>query len=135
MVLTYHKLKCFYLLIQLAEINSEKTIYASNTSSIPLTQIAANFIYASQVVGIHFFNPAHIMKLVEVISAEQTSPAVLQAAKDYVASVQKTCIIAKDAPGFIVNRVARPFYGEALKIYEEGDRDFLERGCYHSKYK
>lgn len=104
----------------LAEINGESTIYASNTSSIPLTQIAAAFQFPKQVVGIHYFNPAHIMKLVEVISAEQTDPEVLKRAKEYVKSVNKTCIVAKDAPGFIVNRVARHFYVEGLKILEEG---------------
>lgn len=107
------------VLSDLAEINGPDTIYASNTSSIPLTQIAASFAYPSQVVGIHYFNPAHIMKLVEVISAEQTSPEVIQVALDYVKSVNKTCVIAKDAPGFIVNRVARHFYVEGLKILEE----------------
>ena len=107
------------VLAELAEINGEDTIYASNTSSIPLTQIAAGFIYPSKVVGIHYFNPAHIMKLVEVISAEQTSPEVLRKAREYVSSVNKKCIVAKDAPGFIVNRVARHFYVEGLKILEE----------------
>lgn len=107
------------VLAELAEINGESTIYASNTSSIPLTQIAASFVYPKQVVGIHYFNPAHIMKLVEVISAEQTDPVVLEKAKEYVKSVNKTCIVAKDAPGFIVNRVARHFYVEGLKILEE----------------
>lgn len=103
----------------LAELNGENTIYASNTSSIPLTQLAANFKYPSQMVGIHYFNPAHIMKLVEVISAEQTADEVLEKAKDYVNKVGKKCIVAKDAPGFIVNRVARHFYVEGLKILEE----------------
>ena len=107
------------VLADLAEINGESTIYASNTSSIPLTQIAANFVYPKQVVGIHYFNPAHIMKLVEVISAEQTSPKVVKVALEYVKSVNKTCVVAKDAPGFIVNRVARHFYVEGLKILEE----------------
>ena len=107
------------VLADLAEINGESTIYASNTSSIPLTQIAANFMYPKQVVGIHYFNPAHIMKLVEVISAEQTSPEVVKVALEYVKSVNKTCVVAKDAPGFIVNRVARHFYVEGLKILEE----------------
>ncbi len=107
------------VLADLAEINGESTIYASNTSSIPLTQIAANFMYPKQVVGIHYFNPAHIMKLVEVISAEQTSPEVVKVALDYVKSVNKKCVVAKDAPGFIVNRVARHFYVEGLKILEE----------------
>ncbi|MDG1757529.1 MAG: 3-hydroxyacyl-CoA dehydrogenase NAD-binding domain-containing protein [Bacteroidia bacterium] len=103
----------------LTEINKEDTIYASNTSSIPLTQIAAGFKYPSQMVGIHFFNPAHIMKLVEVIRAEQTDSKVLEQAIDYVTSIQKRFIIASDAPGFIVNRVARHFYVEGLKILEE----------------
>lgn len=107
------------VLSDLAEINGESTIYASNTSSIPLTQIAASFKYPKQVVGIHYFNPAHIMKLVEVISAEQTDPAVLEKAREYVDSVGKKCIVAKDAPGFIVNRVARHFYVEGLKVLEE----------------
>lgn len=107
------------VLADLAELNGEHTIYASNTSSIPLTQIAANFVYPQQVVGIHYFNPAHIMKLVEVISAEQTDPGVQQQAIAYVKSVNKTCIVAKDAPGFIVNRVARHFYVEGLKVLEE----------------
>jgi len=107
------------VLADLAEINGESTIYASNTSSIPLTQIAANFVYPKQVVGIHYFNPAHIMKLVEVVSAEQTSPKVVKVVLEYVKSVNKTCVVAKDAPGFIVNRVARHFYVEGLKILEE----------------
>lgn len=107
------------VLADLAEINREHTVYASNTSSIPLTQIAANFQFPKQVVGIHYFNPAHIMKLVEVIRAEQTSEEVLQVALDYVSSVKKKCVIAADAPGFIVNRVARHFYVEGLKVLEE----------------
>ncbi|MBT6234687.1 3-hydroxyacyl-CoA dehydrogenase NAD-binding domain-containing protein [Bacteroidia bacterium] len=107
------------VLADLADINGPDTIYASNTSSIPLTQIAAAFVYPQRVVGIHYFNPAHIMKLVEVISAEQTDPDVVEQAKAYVASVNKTCIVAKDAPGFIVNRVARHFYVEGLKVLEE----------------
>lgn len=107
------------VLADLADINGKDTIYASNTSSIPLTQLAANFKYPSQVVGIHYFNPAHIMKLVEVIRAEQTSEEVLQTALKYVSSVNKKCVIAQDAPGFIVNRVARHFYVEGLKILEE----------------
>ena len=115
------KLKVFN---ELATINGKNTIYASNTSSIPLTQIAAKFKYPSQVVGIHYFNPAHIMKLVEVISAEQTSPEVLKVAREYVSSVNKKCIVAKDAPGFIVNRVARHFYVEGLKIAEENVASF-----------
>lgn len=111
------------VLNQLAEINGEDCIYASNTSSIPLTQIAAKFSYPDRVVGIHYFNPAHIMKLVEVISAEQTDKKVLDEAIKYVESVNKKCIVAKDAPGFIVNRVARHFYVEGLKVLEENVAD------------
>ena len=111
------------VLNELAEINGSDTIYASNTSSIPLTKIASSFKYPSRVVGIHYFNPAHIMKLVEVIKAEQTEEDVVLKATEYVKNVGKTCIIAKDAPGFIVNRVARHFYVESLKILEEGVAD------------
>ncbi len=116
------------VLTNLAEINGPQSIYASNTSSIPLTQIAAGFKYPNKVVGIHYFNPAHIMKLVEVISAEQTDLEVLNKAKEYVESVNKRCIVAKDAPGFIVNRVARHFYVEGLKILEENvaDHDVID---------
>lgn len=103
----------------LAEVNGERTIYASNTSSIPLTKIASESKFPCQVVGIHFFNPAHIMKLVEVIRAEQTSDDVLDKAVGFVNSLGKKCIVAKDAPGFIVNRVARHFYVEGLKVLEE----------------
>ena len=86
------------VLSQLAEINGPTTVYASNTSSIPLTQIAANFAYPTQVVGIHYFNPAHIMKLVEVISAEQTSPEVLKIAKEqgYCLPGNKVMIFTSD---------------------------------------
>jgi 3-hydroxybutyryl-CoA dehydrogenase len=108
---------------QLEAINGPDCIYASNTSSIPLTQLASKSKYPSQIVGIHFFNPAHIMKLVEVIKAEQTSEAVLDQAVAFVQSVGKECIIAADAPGFIVNRVARHFYVEGLKILEENVAD------------
>jgi 3-hydroxybutyryl-CoA dehydrogenase len=108
---------------ELAEINGEDTVYASNTSSIPLTQIAAQFKYPQKLVGIHYFNPAHIMKLVEIIGAEQTDSEVLEFAKAYVDGVNKVGIVAKDAPGFIVNRVARHFYVESLKILEENVAD------------
>ncbi len=111
------------VLNQLADINGEECVYASNTSSIPLTKIAAGFKYPSRVVGIHFFNPAHIMKLVEVISAEQTDEKVLHSSVDFVKGLGKQCIVAKDAPGFIVNRVARHFYVEGLKVLEENVAD------------
>lgn len=109
--------KTFFL--NVAAINSKTTILASNTSSIPITQIAAGIPHPERVVGIHFFNPAHIMKLVEIISAAYTDEKVAQNAFDWAVSLGKTAVTAKDAPGFIVNRVARHYYVEALKILEE----------------
>ena len=103
---------------------SEDCIIASNTSSLSIASIAASLKNPKRCVGIHFFNPAPLMKLVEVIPAIQTSYETLEKAIDTIASWKKTVAVAKDTPGFIVNRVARPFYGEALRIYEEGLADF-----------
>ncbi|MBC7426792.1 MAG: 3-hydroxybutyryl-CoA dehydrogenase [Bacteroidia bacterium] len=108
----------------LADFNSPETIYATNTSSIPITQIAAEFKYPGKVVGIHFFNPAQIMKLVEIISGAATEESVVADSKAFVDKLGKVGVMAKDAPGFIVNRVARPYYVEALKLMEEGVADF-----------
>lgn len=108
---------------KLSEINGERTIYATNTSSIPITQIAAGSPYPSQVVGMHFFNPAHIMKLVEVISGVQTSDDIAKTVFALAEKMGKQAVFAKDAPGFIVNRVARHFYVESLQILEEGVAD------------
>ncbi|MBO6515352.1 MAG: 3-hydroxybutyryl-CoA dehydrogenase [Bacteroidia bacterium] len=110
------KIKLFQ---QLADINAPECILATNTSSIPITQISAAIPNPERVVGIHFFNPAHIMKLVEVVSGAHTSPEVAQTAYDLVKQIKKTPIMAKDAPGFIVNRVARHYYVEGLKTLEE----------------
>lgn len=103
---------------------SADCIIASNTSSLSIASIAASLQKPKRCVGIHFFNPAPLMKLVEVIPAIQTSYEVLEKSIDTIASWKKTVAVAKDTPGFIVNRVARPFYGEALRIYEEGVADF-----------
>lgn len=105
---------------QLATFNSESCIFATNTSSIPITRIAAGVSHPERVVGIHFFNPAHIMKLVEVVEGAHTSKEVLDWSVNFVKSIGKIPIVAKDAPGFIVNRVARHYYVEALKVLEEG---------------
>ena len=78
----------------------------------------------SRIIGIHFFNPAPLMPLVEIIPAVQTSEATLSFSKELISNWKKVGVICKDTPGFIVNRVARPFYGEALRIYEEGIADF-----------
>lgn len=99
-------------------------IIASNTSSLSIASIASSLKHPKRCLGIHFFNPAPLMKLVEVIPAIQTSYETLEKAIDTIASWNKIVAVAKDTPGFIVNRVARPFYGEALRIYEEGIADF-----------
>lgn len=95
------------------------TILASNTSSLSITAIASAIKHPERVVGIHFFNPAHIMKLVEVIKGEQTSQEIVQRTIELAKELGKTPVVAKDTPGFIVNRVARPFYGEALRLLGE----------------
>jgi 3-hydroxybutyryl-CoA dehydrogenase len=99
-------------------------IIASNTSSLSIASIASSLQKPERCIGIHFFNPAPLMKLVEIIPAVQTSKAVLDKSVETIKSWKKTVAVAKDTPGFIVNRVARPFYGEALRIYEEGIADF-----------
>ena len=99
-------------------------IIASNTSSLSIASIASSCEKSERVIGIHFFNPAPLMPLVEIIPAVQTSSETLNNAKSIIDSWGKVTVIAKDTPGFIVNRVARPFYGEAIRIYEEGVADF-----------
>lgn len=103
--------------------NSEKTILASNTSSIPITRIARDLKHPERFVGMHFFNPAHIMKLVEVISGVATSDDTSKVVYELAKVLSKVPVMAKDAPGFIVNRVARNFYVEGLKVLEEGVSD------------
>jgi len=103
---------------------SNETIIASNTSSLSIASIASSLKKPERCVGIHFFNPAPLMALVEVIPAIQTSESVFNKAVSIIKSWNKTVAIAKDTPGFIVNRVARPFYGEALRIYDESIADF-----------
>ena len=103
---------------------AEDCIIASNTSSLSIASIAASLNKPERCVGIHFFNPAPLMKLVEVIPAIQTSKEVLQKSIETISDWNKVVAVAKDTPGFIVNRVARPFYGESLRIYEEGIADF-----------
>lgn len=102
---------------------SPETILASNTSSLSITSIAAACQKPERVIGIHFFNPAPLMQLVEVVPAIQTSSAVLNTTVKTISDWKKVVAIAKDTPGFIVNRVARPFYSESLRILEEGFAD------------
>lgn len=98
-------------------------ILASNTSSLSIAAIGAACKDSSRVVGIHFFNPATIMPLVEIIPAITTSSETLSTSKKIIDSWSKVTVVAKDSPGFIVNRVARSFYGESIRIYEEGIAD------------
>ncbi len=104
---------------KLAEINSAETILATNTSSIPVTRIAKDISNPQRVAGMHFFNPAHLMKLVEVISGIETSAETAETLKQLSTAIGKTPIMCKDSPGFIVNRVARHYYVESLKMLEE----------------
>ena len=105
---------------------SENCIIASNTSSLSIASIASSLKKPERCIGIHFFNPAPLMRLVEVIPAIQTSDEILEKTVNTIKDWKKIVAVAKDSPGFIVNRVARPFYGEALRIYEEGIANFQE---------
>jgi 3-hydroxybutyryl-CoA dehydrogenase len=105
------------------KIVSKECIIASNTSSLSITSIAAACKNPERVIGIHFFNPAPLMPLVEIIPALQTTEQVAKDARLLIDSWGKITVLAKDTPGFIVNRVARPFYGEAIRIFEEGIAD------------
>jgi len=107
----------------LDEMCKPTAILASNTSSLSITAIASACSKPERVMGIHFFNPAPLMPLVEIIPALQSDEALIQHAYHLIKSWGKVPVIAKDTPGFIVNRVARPFYGEALRIFEEGIAD------------
>lgn len=109
---------------ELESIVSQECILASNTSSLSIASIGSVLKKADRIIGIHFFNPAPLMPLVEIIPAVQTSSETLTICKQLIADWKKVGVVCKDTPGFIVNRVARPFYGEALRIYEEGIADF-----------
>ncbi|MBR9919564.1 MAG: NAD(P)-binding domain-containing protein [Bacteroidetes bacterium] len=108
---------------QMEDVLETDAILASNTSSLSIASIAASCKKPERVLGLHFFNPAPLMKLVEVIPAVQTSSEIVEEATKLMESWGKTTVLTKDTPGFIVNRVARPFYGEALRIYDEGLAD------------
>ncbi|MFM8917498.1 MAG: 3-hydroxyacyl-CoA dehydrogenase NAD-binding domain-containing protein [Bacteroidota bacterium] len=114
------------LFADLESVVDDDCILATNTSSLSVIAIAAVCSHRSRVVGIHFFNPAAIMPLVEIIPAFTTAESVYQNSKALIDSWGKTTVKAKDTPGFIVNRIARPFYGEAIKIYEEGIASFAD---------
>lgn len=105
------------------KIVSADCVLATNTSSLSVTSIAAACTKADRVLGLHFFNPAPLMALVEVVPAVQSDAAIVAQCKDLMTAWGKVPVITKDTPGFIVNRLARPFYGEAIRIMEEGIAD------------
>lgn len=109
---------------QLATLNKDETIFTTNTSSLSVSAIAKEITRPERVAGLHFFNPAPIMKLVEVVKAEQTSDETISKLLELTKSLGKVPVVCKDAPGFIVNRVARPYYIESLRLVEEGIADF-----------
>ena len=109
---------------ELEAIVSNACILASNTSSLSIASIGSVLKNPARIIGIHFFNPAPLMPLVEIIPAVQTSAEVVTFTNNLITAWKKKTVICKDTPGFIVNRVARPYYSEALKIYEEGIADF-----------
>jgi 3-hydroxybutyryl-CoA dehydrogenase len=109
---------------QLAEINHSEVVFTSNTSSLSITHLQKQIMQPSRVAGLHFFNPATIMKLVEVVKGELTNDTVIQQLVSLVQQMNKVPVVCKDAPGFIVNRVARPYYIEALRLAEEGVADY-----------
>ena len=110
---------------QIESLVSKDCIITTNTSSLSVSGIASVCSTRSRVLGIHFFNPVPLMKLVEVIPTEQTNITCIDDVISTLKSWKKTVVTAKDTPGFIVNRIARPYYGEALRIYEEGIADFV----------
>ncbi|MBL7832791.1 MAG: 3-hydroxybutyryl-CoA dehydrogenase [Cyclobacteriaceae bacterium] len=110
-------------LFRVIETNNAGSILTTNTSSIPVTQIAAGLRERSRFAGLHFFNPATVMKLVEVIQGVETTSETIETLTAFAAKLGKTAVVAKDSPGFIVNRVARHYYVEALKMLEENNSD------------
>ena len=112
------------LFTELEKIVSKKCIIATNTSSLSITSLASSVNENGRFIGMHFFNPANLMPLVEIIPAIQTNNKTVEECKKILQEMGKTVVTTKDTPGFIVNRVARPFYGEAIRIFEEGLANF-----------
>jgi 3-hydroxybutyryl-CoA dehydrogenase len=119
------------LFAALAEVCGPETILASNTSSLPVTAIAAKVPNPERVVGMHFFNPPALMKLVEVVATADSSEAALTTTTEVGSRMGRTPIRAKDSPGFIANRLARPFTLESLRMFAEGiaDAETIDRVC------
>ena len=108
------------LLTQLAGVNNHEAIFATNTSSLSVTSLADRIPQRDRFLGMHFFNPAPVMKLVEIVNTNYTTEPVIKIVSDLAQKMGKAPVVCKDSPGFIVNRVARPFYIESLRLLEEG---------------
>ncbi len=116
------------LFTQLAAINSAESIFVSNTSSLSISALAVSIPVPQRFAGMHFFNPAPLMTLVEIVKGEQTSEDVMTALADITKKLGKVPVVCSDSPGFIVNRVARPYYIESLRLAEEGtDLETIDR--------
>lgn len=111
---------------QLAELNHSECIFATNTSSLSVTKIAEQVKNPERVVGMHFFNPAPVMKLVEIVYTSFTKQDIITGLRELTLSMGKAPVTCKDSPGFIVNRVARPYYIESLRLAEEGVAEFSQ---------
>ena len=122
---------------QLAELNHGDVIFASNTSSLSITEIAKGVLHPERVIGMHFFNPATIMKLVEVVNTAFTNTVTTETIISLAKQMKKTAVVCIDSPGFIVNRVARPYYIESLRLLEEGhtEKEQLDRLLETSGFK
>jgi 3-hydroxybutyryl-CoA dehydrogenase len=107
----------------LEDVVGDEAILATNTSSLPVAAIGSGCKRPDHAIGVHFFNPAPVMPLVEIVPSLATASRVVAAARGLVDSWKKTTVLTSDTPGFIVNRVARPFYGESIRMYEEGVAD------------
>lgn len=106
---------------KLDQVLPAHALIATNTSSLSITELAASTRRPAQIVGLHFFNPAPVMKLIEVVRGEETSDETVEKAQKYAVSIEKeTVVVEKDTPGFVVNRVLMPLFIEAMRIYEEG---------------
>ena len=111
------------LFSRIAALNDAGTVLATNTSSLSVTNIAEHTLHPERVMGMHFFNPAPLMKLIELVSTSYTSPETISVLHSLARAFGKTSVLCRDAPGFIVNHVARPFYLEALRLLETGLTD------------
>ncbi len=111
---------------ELAQYNNEEVIFATNTSSLSVSSLQEKIVFPQRVIGMHFFNPANVMKLVEVVKGRLTNDEMAMAIYEICKQMDKVPVMCKDAPGFIVNRIARHYYLEALKIMEEGIASFEE---------